>query len=366
MYDFGLFTVPLLAGTGVFILALLAGQDIAVDRINVPDNLVARGYDEVVITRQLSDYMREINHGASSELTSVDLDHGNLEQSIVAFERFFDIQLLVTGTRNLLGLIPVFINGEVTEAGDDIVITIRVYNRDNDVPMHRAVVRGDPDEMDTLLRQVALETLGGINPYVVALYHRRLEQAAGDWEFPETHKAATHFLEERPLEHHFLIYGLLGRMHMLRAERAPDLTDEEREREYERAVDLLHGALLQRPDFLFPHINLAVIQATHGEFEAADASFRRAAEIDPRYRVTRELWGRMLLEQGRTEEALAQFVAAVEIDKRNPALRNQLGRLYLEVGRPDLARTQFEHAVRLNPREPEYLRNWRSLAVAAQ
>jgi len=364
MIDFGIFSVPLLAAGAVFALALLTGEDIALDRINVPESLVARGFDEIVITRQLSDYMREINDGASSELTSVDLDHGNLEQSIVAFERFFDIQLLVTGARNLLGLIPVFVNGEITEAGDDVVITIRVYNRDSKLPMHRAVVQGDPADMDALLEQTALETLHGINPYVVALYHRRHEMAAGDWDFPATHKAATHFLEERPPEQHFLIYGLLGRMHMLKAERDTTLSEEEREAEYARAVDLLHGALLQRPDFHFPYINLAVIQAEHGDFAAAEANFRRAAEINPRYRVTRELWAEMLLRQGRVEAALTQIVAAVEIEPRDAALRNRLGQLYLEVGRPDLAREQFERAVRLDPREREYLQNWRGLATA--
>lgn len=364
MPDLGLLTVPFLAATAVFFVALLSGEDIALDRINVPAAMVGRGYDEIVITRQLSDYMRAINQGASSEMTSVDLDHGALEQSISAFERYFQIQLLVTGTRNLLGMIPVFINGEITEAADDIVITIRVYNRDKEVPMHRVVVRGDPKNIDGLLQQTALETLEGINPYVVALYYRRTELRDGDWEFPKTRQIATHFLEEWPTDRHYLIYGLLGRMHMLRAERDTSLNEEDRKREYERAVDLLNGALLQRPDFHFPHLNLAVIHADHGEFEKAEAHFRRAAQINPRYRTTRELWGEMLIKQGRTQEAVAQYAAAVETDKNNPALRNRLGMIYLEIGRPDLARAQFERAVRLNPREPEYLRNWRGVAVA--
>lgn len=367
MLDLGVLTLPLLAGGAVFLLAMLTGEDIALDRINVPEGLIGRGFDEVVITRQLGDYMREINDGAASELTSVVLEHGNVQQSIVAFERFFDIQLLVTGTRNLLGLIPVFINGEITEVSDDqVIITVRVYHSGGDLPPHRVVVRGDPEDMDKLLRQTALEALDGINPYVVALYHRRAEQAAGLWDFPQTRAIAARFLRERPLEQHFLIYGLLGRMHMLKAERAPGLSEEERAEEYERAIDLLHGALLQRPDFVFPYINLAVIQAEHGDYAAAEANFRRAAEIDPRYRVTRELWAKVLLEQGRREEALVQLVAAVEIDKRNPALRSRLGQLYLDLGHRAQAQRQFEQAVRLSPGEPEYLRNWRSLALAPQ
>ncbi len=342
----------------------MTGEDIALDRISVPDAMIKRGYDEIVITRQISDYMREINHGASSELTSVDLDHGTLEQSISAFERYFQIQLLVTGTRNLLGMIPVFINGELTEAGEDIVVTIRVYNRDKSIPMHRVTVQGRPDDLDGLLRQTALKTLEGINPYVVALYHRRLEMRAGNWDFPETHRVATHYLEEWPADRHYLIYGLLGRMHMLKAERAPNLTEAEKKQEYARAIELLNGALIQRPDFHFPHLNLAVIHTDHGDYANAETHFRRAAEINPRYRTTRELWGQMLHKQGRIEEALAQYVAAVESAKNDPALRNRLGQLYLELGRKDLARAQFERAVRLNPREPEYLRNWRGTAMA--
>ncbi|MGE0254894.1 MAG: tetratricopeptide repeat protein [Alphaproteobacteria bacterium] len=362
--DLSILTLPFLAAGGVFVLAMITGEDIALNRISVPWTLASRGFDEVVITRQLSDYMSEINAGAASELSSVTLEEGSLEKSIGAFEDFFEIQLLVTGMRNLLGMIPVYINGEVTEQGEDIVLTIRVYSKDENKPVHRVTARGKPQEIDSILRKAALDTLETINPYVVALYHRRIEMAAGAWDFPKTHEAVDHYLKDRPVEEHFLAYGLLGRMHMLKAERAPNLSDAERTAEYERAIELLNGALLQRPDFLFPNLNLAVIEANRGNYAAAEAYFKRAAVINPQYRTTRESWADMLLKQGRTTEGLAQLVAAVEIDKKNPALRNRLGQLYQQVGRPDLARVQFERALRLNPRNKDYLNSWRGTAAA--
>lgn len=362
--DLSILTLPFLAAGGVFALAMITGEDIALNRISVPWTLASRGFDEVVITRQISDYMSEINAGAASELSSVTLEEGSLEKSIGAFEDFFEIQLLVTGMRNLLGMIPVYINGEVTEQGDDLIITIRVYNKDEKVPVHRVTARGKPAEIDSMLRTAALDTLETINPYVVALYHRRAEMAAGAWDFPKTHESVAHYLTERPVEEHFLAYGLLGRMHMLRAERAPNLSASERAAEYDRAIELLKGALLQRPDFLFPNLNLAVIEADRGNFAVAEAYFRRAATINPQYRTTRELWADFLLKQGRTMEGLAQIVAAVEIDKKNPGLRNRLGQLYVQIGRPDLARTQFERALRLNPRNTDYLKNWRAATAA--
>ncbi|HLS68592.1 MAG TPA: tetratricopeptide repeat protein [Kiloniellales bacterium] len=363
MLDIGILIAPLLAGAAVFSLALLSGEDIAVGRIGTTAVLEARGYSDVVITRKLTDYMRDINSYAASEVAGLHVQHDKLEHSIGAFEQFFEIQMLMTGTRNLLGLIPIYIDGELTEDADDLVVTMRVYHEDEALPIHLARVRGNPDEVDMLLHAVATEVLTGVNPYIPALYYRRQEQAAGNWEFPETRRLAEHFLREWPLEQHYMMHALVGRMHMLRAENDPALTEEERAVEYERAEELLEGARMQQPGFLFPHINLAVIQAERGDYEEASASFRRAAELNPRYRTTRELWGEMLLRQGKTEEALAQFVAAVEIDRKDPGLRYRLAELYRTVGRPDLARQQLERAVKLRPDERRYLRAWREVAA---
>lgn len=363
MMYFGLLIAPLMAGAAVFTLALLTGEDVAIGRITVPDALESRGYSDVVITRQISDHIRDVNYFASSEVASLHVEHDKLEQTVGAFEQFFEIQLLITGTRNLLGLIPVYIDGELTEDEEDLVMTVRVYHQE-DLPMHLVKVRGEPDQIDSMLRTAAIDILTGINPYITALYFRREEQAAGNWDFPETRRLAEHFLSEWPVEQHFRMYALLGRMHMLKAEHDLTLSDAERAAEYERAEELLRGALLQEPNFLFPHINLAVIHTSRGEYELAEAAFKRAAELNPRYRTTRELWAQMLLEQGKTHEALAQYVAAVEIDREDPELRYRLAKLYREIGRPDLASEQMARAVKLRPGERKYLQGWRALAAA--
>src|SRR5690606_31997315 len=125
---------------------------------------------------------RELAQAAQSEISALNVDEGSLEKGITALEDYFEIGQLINGVRNMMGLIPYYINGEVTEKRGEAVLIVRVTSK-KDERVHLVEVRGDIDELPDLMRQAALQILEYINPYVVALHHRRLEMAAGDFDF---------------------------------------------------------------------------------------------------------------------------------------------------------------------------------------
>jgi tetratricopeptide (TPR) repeat protein len=363
---FSLVSLPFLAGFIIFSVALFTGEDIAVSKILVTESLQSKGYDDTVLTRSIHDNLREINDSAASSLVSLDREPSRVQQSLQEVHQgwMVEIQQLVAASRRLLGLTPFLVNGEVVEEGEELVVTLRVFSQASNAG--QCTVRKRGTDIDGLMREASLEASECINPYVVALYHRKIEEANARWDFPETKRVADVFLKTQPADDDYLINSLIGRMHMIKAERDSDLTPEQKEAEYDRAIELLNGALLQNPDFAIPYLNLAVIHQVRGKTSEAEKYFRQAAQMDPSSRLIRVLWSDFLYAQGRLDEAVVQFVAAVEIEKHNPALRNRLGQLYVEMGRKDLASKQFKMAMRMDPRDRNYLSNWRDSVAVGQ
>jgi tetratricopeptide (TPR) repeat protein len=362
MLDFGLLTVPAIAALSVFVTALFVGEEIVIDKIQVSSQLEWSGYTTVVATRQLSDELRELGVNAASELTGIEIDETSLEKGVEAFEDYFEISSLINGTRNLFGMIPFYINGEITQKGSEAVFVARVYVQEGDEEEVKVVTaRGDPKDLRGIMHEGALGILEEINPYIVALYYRQTETAARQFDYPQTQATIERYLESRPVEEHFLAYGLLGRMHMLRAERDTSLTPEGKQAAYDAALEQLHAGLRQKPDFLYPLINLGLIHAARGEFDLAERYYARAVEVNPDYLVTRTSWGDMLIRQGRVHDAVFQYVAAVEIEPEDDEIRDALAGLYVRAGRPDAAREQWQKALLIKPTNVAYAENIRAL-----
>ncbi len=357
MLDFGIFTLPAIAAALVFVTALFIGEDIVIEKVDVPTFREWSGYSSTVATRQLSDELREMSVAAASELHAINIDEGGVEKGINAFEDYFEVGLLINGARNMLGLIKYYINGEITEADGVTRLYVRVYTKDEDNPVKLIIVTGSGkgnvtskgNEIDALLHEGAVQILEFINPYIIALYHRRMELEQKQFDFPKTHAAIQRFLVNQPTEQHFLAYGMLGRVHMLKAENDTSLTPEQREAAYNDAERHLQAALLQQPEFLYPLINLGMIRAGKKDYVAADGYFARAVRADPNYLATRTAWGDMLVEQGLLDDAIIQYAAAVEISPHDARLHARLAALYEKAGKPVEAREEAEAALRLDP-----------------
>jgi tetratricopeptide (TPR) repeat protein len=349
MLDLSLLTLPALATFSVFIVSLFLGQDIVIQKIEVPYQLQWTGYTSTVATRQFVDQLRELNEGAASEISGLEVDPSSVQEGLAAFEDFFDISAVINGSRNILGLIPYYIDGEIAEVRGEEILTIRMFLEDANKPVFVTEVKGDPNNIEPMMKQAAMDVMERINPYVVVLYDRQTELAAGEFDFKKTQAAADRFFAYEPLDKHFLMYGLLGRMHMLKAERDKDLTPEQKEAEYNEAVKNLEAAMRLHKDFLYPYINIGLIYAVHGKNDLAEQYFAKAVEINPNYLITRKVWGDLLAKEGRMADAAIQYVAAVEISRENAELRDKLAQTYVALGRPDIAREQWEEALKISP-----------------
>jgi tetratricopeptide (TPR) repeat protein len=373
----GSLTLPLLAVATGFGVVVLSGEDITIDTIRVPEHLEWSGLTDEIVTRMLTDELRDLNETASSQLRKVEVDGGSLDKSVTELGSFFDIQELIEGTRNLLGLIPYYVNGEMTGTYDDLTLTVRIFfATDEDRTTHVVSEHGDKDSLQPMIHDVAVDIITEINPYVTVLYWRTRElncyrstpatvaeackgldaalYQGAEFTFPKTLEAADGYFRNRPAEEHFAIYGLLGRMYMLKAETDATLSADGKEAAYDEAIRYLDAALLQHPAFLFPNINLGMIYTVRGDYVAADRYFAEAARIDPNDLTTRKSWATSLTRQGRFREAAYQWVAAVEIAPDDALLRASLAGTYDKLGMAAAAQEQMREAVRLQPTEQTY------------
>jgi tetratricopeptide (TPR) repeat protein len=373
----GSLTLPLLAAATGFGVIVLSGEDITIDTIRVPEHLEWSGMSDEIVTRMLTDELRALNETASSQLRQVEVDGGNLDKSVTELSSFFDIQELIEGTRNLLGLIPFYVNGEVTGTYSDLTLKIRIFfNTDEDRTTHVVVEKGDKDALGAMVHDAAIDIITEINPYVTVLYWRTqelncyrstpdtVEQACkgldaalyqgAEFTFPRTLEAADEYFASRPATEHFAIYGLLGRMYMLKAENDRTLSTDGKAAAYDEAIRYLDAALLQQPTFLFPNINLGMIYTVRGDYVAADRYFAEAVRIDPNDLTTRKSWATSLTRQGRFREAAFQWIAAVEIAPEDAVLRASLAGTYDKLGMAGAAEEQMKEAVRLQPTERTY------------
>ena len=108
-----------------------------------------------------------------------------------------------------------------------------------------------------------------------------------------------------------------------------------------------------RPDSLPPLVNAAMAFNALGQNEKAEASLRRALELEPTNTAVNLNFGMLLAEMGKTKEAEQAFRAALKSDPHSAQAAYNLGvliassRLEEAIG---FCRMAFEN----NPREPKY------------
>ena len=179
MFDFGLLTIPLIGAGAVFVIALFGGDNIAIDNIRVMNSLESDSHTEIVLTRALTDELRELNEAALSEFPTAAADGSSAEKSLYEFQEYFNLTSLVSSARNLLGFTPYYVSSDFTTRGSVVVFTARIYTRDEIEPVKEVRVKGTADDLQPILHEAALQILEKIDPYIVALYYYREELAKG-------------------------------------------------------------------------------------------------------------------------------------------------------------------------------------------
>jgi tetratricopeptide (TPR) repeat protein len=95
---------------------------------------------------------------------------------------------------------------------------------------------------------------------------------------------------------------------------------------------------------------LGQVSLAERDFPAAEASFKRAIEIDPNDAGVDEALAGFLAATGRSDEVVPTLEAALERSPDTASLHLALGSLYFQKARTKDAQARFEDAIRLDPK----------------
>jgi TolB-like protein/Tfp pilus assembly protein PilF len=98
------------------------------------------------------------------------------------------------------------------------------------------------------------------------------------------------------------------------------------------------------------YTSLGGIEHNRNDYEAAEAAFQRALELNPNY-VTAYHWYGLLLGEplGRRDEALELIKMAAELDPRSLVILVNVGRVYDSVGQSDESLAWYRRSIEIDP-----------------
>lgn len=129
------------------------------------------------------------------------------------------------------------------------------------------------------------------------------------------------------------------------------------------ASRLFEAVLKDEPHNLAALQHLAIVHATRGEFETAEALFRRAGDAAPNNPDVLCNLGRVLSERGRHEEAVACLNRALSLRPGMAEAEFNLAMLHQKMGRPGRA---IEYLRRVVARQPDFTEAICQLAASLQ
>ena len=125
----------------------------------------------------------------------------------------------------------------------------------------------------------------------------------------------------------------------------------------ERARAMARHAIALDESLAEAHTSLGWVQFIYDwDWEAAERSFRRALELNPRYATAHQWYAWIFVARGRFHEAVVEGRTSVELDPASVSLRRTLGWLLLYAGDAEGAVTCLRRAVAMNPTAEETLR----------
>jgi TolB-like protein/Tfp pilus assembly protein PilF len=97
------------------------------------------------------------------------------------------------------------------------------------------------------------------------------------------------------------------------------------------------------------HASRAALKSNWGQWQSAEAEFRRALELTPGYATGRQWYAEGLAAHGRTDEALAQIRRARELDPLSLTVNVQVGYILFLARRYDEAIVQLRATTEMDP-----------------
>jgi eukaryotic-like serine/threonine-protein kinase len=131
---------------------------------------------------------------------------------------------------------------------------------------------------------------------------------------------------------------------------------------FERAKEYARRAIALDDSLAEAHASLAWSLFIYDwDWTTADAEFRRAIGLDPRYSTAHQWYQMLLSSRGSLDQALIEGLTGVELDPSSVSARRSLGWTYIYSRRYDQAHFHLDRAIAMNPNAEE---TYRELGVA--
>jgi tetratricopeptide (TPR) repeat protein len=112
------------------------------------------------------------------------------------------------------------------------------------------------------------------------------------------------------------------------------------QRNLDGALAILRDAIAGSPNNIAFHMNIGAVQIAKGDYSAAEASYTKARQLEPKSLVARTALATIFLNQGNRDKAEKELLDAIKLDPDNDELLQVLGNFY--------SRTQqFDHLEKL-------------------
>jgi tetratricopeptide (TPR) repeat protein len=409
-------------GLAFIIKAAFFKGSIVVDPISVPKELAERGYTGEVIAQRIHDEISEVYRAARTPLDRDDTAEKTFDQSDFTTVRFeqtmprielpgggMSLAAVVSGVRELLGLIDTKITGEVT--------TENLSARDMEAPSSRQtkyllrlriIDKGavshltEPTEkLNELVQSAALHVIERFNPVVAAYYYyarhdlhnaSRMVNAALKNDIQDDDLAALnlrglittnqHLYDEALDEFRYVLERfpdtasthshiasvlLLKRSNQEafeaaqasiklapRSARAYNLAGVAliRLRRYDEALNFLRRSNEIDPKFAVAYYNQGIVfrDRKPPDSDKAITMFTRATDANPDYALAYRTWGSLVKNLGKHEKAKILYEKAIAANPKSAASYDLLGDLYLEQLDWEKASDMFRKAQQADPR----------------
>jgi len=122
------------------------------------------------------------------------------------------------------------------------------------------------------------------------------------------------------------------------------------QRHVDRAQARLEALLAERPDHLYGHGLLGEVVALTGHPREADAQFRAASRVNPKWVTPWLDWGELWLAQKEPDQAVQVIQAGLKANPDSEELHMLLASAYSALGQIDNAIIAYDGTLRLNPR----------------
>jgi Flp pilus assembly protein TadD len=122
-------------------------------------------------------------------------------------------------------------------------------------------------------------------------------------------------------------------------------------------VEYYQRGVLENPDNVIAHHNLANLYFDEGKSEQALPHYLEAIRIQPIFWKARNEAAKIFIRQGDIPRAIEQLTGSLQTFPQNPEAHFHLGTLYGQQGELTLAMKHLEAAVTINPRDPVAFNN---------